>query len=179
MRRFSGLSLFILFIFSWMGWSALYQLKMVAHRVEISAALPELANHEGLVQLIIAPDQQKLISWEEPGREFMYAGMMYDVLSLDTTTAGELQCSCYADRDETLLKQRYIAGLTPDAEPDSSPLSLLILKLWSVPTLVTSADFTLSGIKSVREVFNYSPWALNFILDPVSPPPEVSTELFL
>lgn len=128
-----------------------------------------------IINLRIPSGQSLSLHWEEAGREFMYQGMMYDVLKLDTSLSGDLLCTCYADIRETQLTQNYLAGISqPHAGDDADPWPVLILKLWSLQAILDTSVLILVAENYTMDSPVYLDTWTNFADSPGSPPPEWS-----
>ena len=67
-------------------------------------------------------------SWSEPGKEFIYQGMMYDVVQL-RETGGTLTISCLNDTDEQQLTAWLFRQLQDNSSQQRHPKSLVACAL--------------------------------------------------
>ncbi len=175
-RKILALFLLVLSLCSWVGWSVIYQITLHRHKITL-----DLTEHspEQIIELRIPYDQSSTLHWEEAGREFMYQGMMYDVLKLDTSSSGDLLCTCYADVRETQLKQNYLAGIHQhNAGDESDQWPALILKLWSLQAILDPSSLIIAAENGTMDSPVYVCNWTNFTDSPGSPPPKLVGELF-
>ncbi len=108
----------ILFVF----WTVLSILPFAAFHLERAqyhkGQFPALsAAHPGESVCTFTFDRFSEVTWETKGREFLFNGHLYDVLSLDMTADGVI-IECVADVREDILVTTYYRSLGPMGQTD-------------------------------------------------------------
>jgi hypothetical protein len=91
-------------IFSLSAFRLVY--KLIISHAKADAAMV-LKSHPDKLRLLPLSDKDYLeLNWKEKGKEFLYQGQLYDVISLDRTVKGYL-VKAYSDKEET----RWVVAL--------------------------------------------------------------------
>ena len=169
------LSISLLVLLTGHGWILRYYMREA--KAQMKATLRRQADHPDLTLFRFDATQLSQLTWEEEGKEFVYEGVMYDLVS-QSTEGGNTVIHCIADHKETELARQWEHWNRQNSGHSGSLTLVKLLYGWEPAPSMQIADLASTALS--RE---YPPYADKRLIDRSSeilrPPVRFGTSLFV
>jgi len=158
------------------GYHVFFRIKQENIKKSVQKRIREKIEEENAEHFVFAAnDIDKLVEWEEDGKEFRYQGEMYDVIEKRTEN-GKVVIKCISDKKETELVKNYKNITKDDFSGTSKKRTTLLLKLivslYAPLTTPVTADASINSGK-INWVTYKCPLIFN-TTEVLTPPPQLS-----
>ena len=172
MKKLTAISVFLLLVFSQIGYFLYYsiqlhQIKKAAQK-ELIASLPENSFTK-----ICLEENTTAIKWEEENKEFSLNGKMYDVATIKIEN-GNTILYCLSDNKEDQVLDNLSSSVRARNENNSNTKHQFVIKFHLADFTITKIDYK-NGYSSVNvseKHFDVEPGIVSSFKKIITPPPE-------
>ena len=170
-KKSTAIFLLFLWIVQWSIPNVFRQLEIYACQIESDSYINQSERQIKTSQIFYG--LHDLIDWEKTGKELVYKGQHYDVISIIITAKGSL-VNCYQDKKEDLVIANYTA-LNKQNRTANNPYSKLLKKIIDQKYITFETDeFIQPVLIKSKIVCNEIVPVENCCYNLNYPPPEIS-----
>lgn len=162
------------FLFNIAGYFIAFKVLQFQIRKEIKSEIKQQLAASELTTIIINKAHPEQISWEEKGKEFYFAGGLYDIIS-STETSDSIYYYCINDVQEELLFEnldehinKYVTTDEFSKNRSAKKLANPSIKLYFTHSISLACDYCYSAIIYLSKPHLYT----SAIIEINPPPPE-------